>query len=409
MKHFTIRCPNCGAPLNVLGGRNIQSVVCEYCGSVIDLTDEYKIVSKFRKSTSKLFPLELGMQGKINRIKFTVIGYVGYASSPKSSVAEWIDFALHSPIYGYAWLTYEDGTFVFSRRIRKTPVDKIWQMKKGDSFKFEGRKYRVYEGYRSYVVSAGGSLTYIAKKGDSIYSIEAISPPYGIAYEHSDDEIEYYKMEYIPSKQIYESFSIKGTPREEGFNALKPFSSPMAAYISKVGAVFFIISILALFLIHKSASGDLILYDFLNSSIYKKEINIKKTAPYLTEVYIQTNLNNQYRDFVLSLYDENRKVVYTKSFEISYYHGVDGGESWSEGQKYEDIYIRLEKPGRYTLYINQYGYRKGDMVRVEVLDGVLRSFYFIILAILSFLGMIAYPVAYLKYRGVLWGDEDDDE
>ena len=407
MKHFTIRCPNCGAPLNVLGGRNIQSVVCEYCGSVIDLTDDYKIVAKFRKSTAKLFPLELGMQGHIKRVKFTVIGFVGYASSPKSRVAQWIDFALHSPIYGYAWLTYEDGTFVFSRRIRKTPVDQIWHLEKGDSFKFEGRKYRVYEGYRSYVVSAGGSLTYLAKQSDSIYSIEAISPPYGIAYERSDDEIEYYKMEYIPSKDIYESFGIKGTPREEGFNALKPFSSPMAAYISKVGALFFIISLLAIYIISKTASGEVVLYDFLNSSIYKKEITIKKSAPYLTEIYFHTNLNNAYRDFLLALYDGNKKIVYMKSFEISYYHGREGGESWSEGQNYEDIFIRLKKPGKYTLYINQYGFKKGDNIRIEVIDGVLRKKYFIILAVLSFLGLMAYPVAYLKYKGVLWDDEDD--
>ncbi len=409
MKHFTIKCPNCGAPLNVLGGRNIQSVVCEYCGSVIDLTDDYKIVSKFRKSTSKLFPLELGMQGDINHIKFTVIGYVGYASSPKSRVAEWIDFALHSPIYGYAWLTYENGVFVFSRRIRKTPVAKIWQMDKGDSFKFEGRKYRVYEGYRSYVVSAGGSLTYLAKQGDSIYSIEAISPPYGIAYEHSEDEIEYYKMEYIPSKDIYESFGIKGTPKEEGFNALKPFKAPMASYISKVAFVFFIISIIAIYMLHTKASGNLILYDYIKSANYQKEITISKTAPYLTEVYITTTLNNTYRDFSLSLYDSSKNIVYQKSFEISYYHGYDDGEYWTEGSRVEDIYIPVKKSGKYILNIVVAGYKRGDLIKLELIDGVLRSRYFIILAVLSLLGMLAYPFAYLKNKGVLWGDSDDED
>ena len=96
-----------------------------------------------------------------------------------------------------------------------------------------------------------------------------------------------------------------------------------------------------------------------------------------------------------------------KSFEISYYHGVEGGESWYEGKRYADIYIPIKKAGKYLLYINQYGFNNRDKIRVEVISGVLRSKYFMILAFLSFLGLLAYPVAYLKHKGVLWSDEDD--
>lgn len=407
MKHFTIRCPNCGAPLNVLGGRNIESVVCEYCGSVIDLTDNYNIVSKFRENTSNLYPFKLGMQGKIHDIEFTIIGFVGYASSSKRQNPEWIDFALHSPIYGYAWLTFENGTFVFSRRIRKIPSAKIWNMGEGDSFRFEGRKYRIYEMYRSYVVSAGGSLTYIAKKGDSIYSIEAISPPFGIAYEQSEDEIEYYKMEYISTIDIYESFNIEDTPPQEGFNALKPFDNPLSVYITKVGTLFFIISLLALYLIHKEGSGNVILKDYINSVVYQKKIDINKTSPYLTHINIMTGLNNGHRDFNLKLYNSNRILVYQKSFELSYHHGYDDGY-WSEGSREEDIYIPLFSSGKYILNITSFRYQQGDLVKIEILGGVLRSIYFQILAFLSFLGMLAYPIAYLKNKISLWKDEDDE-
>jgi len=408
MKHYTIRCPNCGAPLEILGGRSVQSVTCVYCGSVIDLTQNYKILAKFQKIRLPYSPLRLGMVGKIHRIKFTVIGFVAYSTRSNSTVIEWIDYALHSPIYGYAWLTYENGIFIFSRRIRKTPSVNIKQLHFKDYFSFENRKYRIYEKYSAGIVSVGGSLTYIAKQGDYTFNIEAISPPYGISYEESKDEIEYYKMEYIPAKDIYDGFKIKREPKEEGFNALKPFDSPKLKNLAQISAVFFFIAILAIYGIFKLVNNDRILDGYMNSSIFKSEINVKYTAPKLLRVRVYSNVSNSYRDFMLSLYDVNGKRVYNTEFEISYYYGVEDGESWSEGSKEKDIYIRLKKMGKYRLIITQYGFKKYMVNKITVYDGVLRYGNFIFLLIVSVIGMLIYFVAYIQYKNRLWSDEDDD-
>jgi len=408
MKHYTIRCPNCGAPLEILGGRSVQSITCVYCGSVIDLTQHYKIVAKFQNIKLSYYPIQLGMVGKIHRIKFTVIGFVAYSTQKNSKKIEWVDYALHSPIYGYAWLTYENGTFVFSRRIRKSPNVNMKRLHFKDSFKFEDRKYRIYEKYNSYVVSVGGSLTYIAKQGDYSFNVEAISPPYGIAYEESRDEIEYYKMEYIPSKDIYEGFGIKRLPREEEFHPLKPFDSPKLKSLAQISAVFLFIAILAIYGIFKFASGDKIVESYMNAPIFKRELNIKNSAPKLLRVNVYANVSNAYRDFTLYLYDSNGNIVYNTVFEISYYHGIEDGESWTEGTQEEDIYIRLKTPGRYTLIVTQYSFSKGMINKITLYDGVLRYRYFLTLLIISIIGMLSYFIAYLQYKSRLWGEEDDE-
>jgi LSD1 subclass zinc finger protein len=54
----SIKCSNCGAPLKLLGGGRVMTVTCAYCKSVLDLNDNYKVLSNFR-NTKELNALRL--------------------------------------------------------------------------------------------------------------------------------------------------------------------------------------------------------------------------------------------------------------------------------------------------------------------------------------------------------------
>jgi hypothetical protein len=67
-------------------------------------------------------------------------------------------------------------------------------------------------------------------------------------------------------------------------------------------------------------------------------------------------------------------------FEVasSYYHGVDGGESWSEGGRTQTVYLSAVPPGSYILRLApQWEGRRPPVnaVAVELRAGVMRWLY----------------------------------
>lgn len=75
----SIKCTNCAAPLKLLGGGRVESVTCSYCKSVLDLNDNYKVLSSFRNTKAlNALPFELGMKGVLRGIDYTIIGRVDY-------------------------------------------------------------------------------------------------------------------------------------------------------------------------------------------------------------------------------------------------------------------------------------------------------------------------------------------
>jgi hypothetical protein len=76
-----VNCTQCGAPLKLHGGHRVRSLSCGSCGSVLDTKDEYQVVKQFADIQRPQMPLELGMQGKLKGIAFTIIGVVQYRDS----------------------------------------------------------------------------------------------------------------------------------------------------------------------------------------------------------------------------------------------------------------------------------------------------------------------------------------
>lgn len=103
------------------------------------------------------------MKGILKEIEYTIIGRVDYGviEYPDS---HWTDFLLFSPLYGYAWLTYEEGSLSYSRRERKFP-NLEWNEIVGHShIVVDNRSYETYDRYSAKIFYVEGELTWVAKK-----------------------------------------------------------------------------------------------------------------------------------------------------------------------------------------------------------------------------------------------------
>ena len=207
---FSIKCTNCAAPLKILGGGRVTTVTCKYCGSVLDMTDHYKVVSQFHHKYRPPVPFTLGMQGKIKGVEWTIIGWVAY-KTVDFPIERWSEFFLYSPLYGYGWLIYEEGNLSFSKRVRDFPL-REWQ-EKGKPKTVFYRKGHYLAAEEPYVVEIDfvqGELSWIAKADDKIrfWDYNGVNRK-SLSIEESKQEVEVYLNEKLDAAQVYQSFGVK--------------------------------------------------------------------------------------------------------------------------------------------------------------------------------------------------------
>jgi len=135
---------------------------------VIGLNKHYKILSNFRNIIAPDVPFKIGMQGKIDDVEWTIIGWIVYHSEDEIE-DKWSEFLLFSPLYGYGWLVYESGEIGFSRRVRDFDLRK-WEKLKSNKPIFYNKGHYILEeeSYNSIIEFVQGELNWVAKKNDKV-------------------------------------------------------------------------------------------------------------------------------------------------------------------------------------------------------------------------------------------------
>ena len=412
-KVYSIKCPNCSAPLELLGGKNVATVTCRYCKSVIDLKNNYKVLTQFQKQREIKSPFRIGMKGEVKGIEWTIIGLIIYSTSDGVATKEyWVDHPLYSPIYGYAWLTYDNGVVTFTKKVHSIPKKDLSPFNKPkDVIEFDGKFYKFYECYKASVFYVEGELTFIAKKDDVIQTCEAINPPFSLNKEVALGEIEYSITEYLPQKETFESFKTEPLHKPPFMYPIKPFNPKFLKRLSKVSRYFLAFTVLMIIIINISGRGHFVTKKKFSSPKGVVEFNITNPK-HLVRVNIFSRVNNDWIDYEISIEDSNKTEIFSNEGEISYYYGYEGGESWSEGSQETNIYLKVPKVDRYKLYLNSSKSDKLIYTTVKIKEGVVRDTYFWALFFIYLLTTLLYPLGVLHYNALVWKevmeDEDDD-
>ena len=132
-----------------------------------------------------------------------------------------------------------------------------------------------------------------------------------------------------------------------------------------------------------------------------------------------TGLNNSWVAVSVAFLDEDENVLLDADATVEYYHGVEGGERWSEGSQKDSTLVKLKGPQKYRINIfgdagtwrSSYGARASTSkatlgLRLE--RGVIPARYFLI----GFVVVAVYPVFQIGrqvfFEAQRWPSEDDD-
>lgn len=410
-----INCVTCGSPLPALAGHRAKALICNYCGSVMDKHDDYRLLAQYRDMTRPEGPFEIGQRGELFGVEHIIVGIIGVEAVIEGGLYEWTNYQLYAPTHGYSWMTWNDGHLTHTRRTRDIPdhdISRGFALKA--AFSAGGRSYRMFERYDARTTYIEGELTWVPRLGDVSYAVEAIDPPYGFALVKSDREQEYEKSIYLDRDETLAAFGVEtDLPRPSGVHAIQPFiAGRFHEGLAKVARYFIPIAGVIAFGVLLFGQGGTVATSRIDNPARGGSLAFELTdTKRLTEIRIETPVRNAWAWYDLSLVnDETDEVIAEFDAGVEYYEGYEDGESWSEGSTSAVLRFRPPVAGNYSLYFD--GIEKGSAnlpVNVTIREGVMLARY--PLGLLAFCALMALSL-WLRQQSFerrRWGDGDDGE
>jgi len=352
-------CPQCDGSLQVRNPGQSITIGCEHCGALLDNKDGvYQLVEAAKKMEDQLV-IPLGTRGEIRGVKLELIG-VMYRSDA-SGEYNWREYLLFNPVKGFRWLHCSDLNHWTLFEPIKMALDGAAAFE--SSWRnpvYEGESYRIFFSGGIVVTGVIGEFHWELRRGDRTFVRDYISPPKILSREKSHDELSYAHGEYIPINEIRTAFPESTISSPSGIAPNQPFpynnfigpSWVTALAITAVMLFFHIVNYMRMenkvvlhqtYTIQSSLSGPL-------SGIQTLPFELSSSSDNLA-VEISAPVDNAWIDFGVTLVNDETDESLSTSAEVSYYHGCDSDECWSEGGNNSRIVFSEVPGGKYRLMV----------------------------------------------------------
>jgi DNA-directed RNA polymerase subunit RPC12/RpoP len=431
----SLSCPNCGGPLELRAPDKTERVTCPNCNSLLDVNQGRL---EFLKALEKQWfqPLiPLGTVGEVPEGKMTVIGAMARSVTIEGTQYFWSEYLLYNPQIGFRWLVDSDDHWNYVRAI---PPGEVYESAK--SVSYGGKSYRIFQDAHARVESVLGEFYWKVETGEQVRGVDYISPPYMLSKEVSTiyitdpndasknrratGEINWSLGSYVTVPQIEKSFSVSGLPRPKNIAPNQPYKH---GWIYKYWIAFLVLTLLVGFLTFAMSpstrqvfsqtvtlpplpneDGTQIFFSEPFELAGRRNIRIIGESPVQnTWVYLEGDLIN-----------DETGVVQSFPIDISYYQGVEDGESWSEGAQSDSAYTSSMPAGRYILRLEGQWekWSQPAPVSIRIEQNVTHGFNLLIALIVLSIGPIVMAIYHIGFERRRWsesmfggGDDSDDD
>ncbi len=416
-----LSCPKCGGPLELRAPDVSERVTCPNCASLLDV-DEGKLKFFQTLKPHAFTPvIPLGATGEIGEGKFTVIGYVA-RSVTFDRVYFWYEYLLYNPSIGFRWLVHSDDHWSYVRSI--PPGEVTEDYKKAI---YQGREFYIYQDATATVEYVIGEFYWKVERGEQSRAIDYIRPPEMLSIELSNvlpksfydstaapiswsqidkkaarktsGEINCSLGTYMTVAGVEKAFGVTGLPRAfgVGWNQPNPHKGLSKYWLAFAAALVVIALAFTLTTSRQTAFEQTFQFDALPN---EDGTQIAFTAPFKLKgrknIFIQgaSAVDNSWIYFEGDLINEETGLVQSFDVPVEYYHGVEDGESWSEGKQTSGVYVSALPEGNYTLRVEAQWERwqaPPPPLTVRVEQGVTRGIYWpIAMLLITIVPVIAF-------------------
>ena len=431
-----VSCPNCAGPLELRAPDKTERVTCPNCNSLLDVNQGQL---QFLKALEKPWfqPLiPIGREGETPEGKMTVIGAMARSVTVDGVQYFWSEYLLYNPQIGFRWLVHSDDHWNY---VQAVPPGEV--LDEGKSVSYRGKKYKIFQDAPARVEVVLGEFYWKVETGESVRGVDYVAPPYMLSKEVSTvyvsdpanpekrkratGEINWSLGTYVTRKQIEEAFQVTGLPRPSGVAPNQPYKH---WWVYKYWIAFIVVLLLVAGLTVlvsgstrevfsqtvtlpplPNADGTQVFFSEPFELAGRRNIRISGDSPVQnTWVYLEGDLIN-----------EETGVVQSFPIEISYFQGVEDGESWSEGGQSDSAYTSSMPGGRYVLRLEGQWERwqQPAVVSLKIEQNVTYGLNLLIALIVLSIGPIIMIIYHVGFERRRWsesmfgggGDDDDDE
>ncbi len=396
VKAKAIFCPNCGATVQLRGFAHTLNVTCARCLSVLDPNTPSVSILQKAQAKQRIEPkIPMGSRGTFENAQFEAIGFQQRGITVDGVLYTWEEYLLFHPYKGFRYISEYNGHWNYIKPLPSLPVVS------GREAQVLGRKYKHFQRAVAKTTYVVGEFPWQVRVGEKATVDDYVDPPYMLSGERTAVEVNWSAGEYMPGKDIWKAFQLQGAPPPaQGVYANQP--NPRGSSLWRMYLLFLmLITFVSMYsciakgqreVFHKS-------YQFnpasnAEPSFVTEVFDLPGGRSAATEVEIKADVQNNWVAFAIALINEKTGEAFDFGKDVSYYSGVDGGESWTEGGKSASVTIPEVPPGRYYLRIEPDRDKEpgesdanfGRMINYEIIvrhDIPAVGMYFLILFLLT--------------------------
>jgi hypothetical protein len=380
-----LKCPNCGAPVELRVPDQTVRAVCEACGALLDTSKGNLQVLEVLEKHRTVPPIPLGTQGVLRGRKLMVVGFMRRSCMVEGETYYWEELLLYEPsTTGFVWLVRSDGHWQLAEPI---PVSEVGDF--GSSATYKGRRFKLFSNVWGGVEQVLGEFYWAVRNGDSAELSDYTSPPHGLSCERTDDELNWTHLTHLDAAELATAFNKPGLKAEPatGVGTIQPYPYEKQASSVYRWCGLGVVGLVAIWLA-MAVQGKKLVYEhrFSQSELLAGAPQTAPTPsghspldapgnPYgramaqastvhnhsflsepfslpahrAVEVLFSANVDNHwaYADGALVPAKGGSSQLF--GLEASYYHGYDGGESWSEGNRNVTTSLTAQPTGDYVV------------------------------------------------------------
>jgi ssDNA-binding Zn-finger/Zn-ribbon topoisomerase 1 len=361
-----LSCPQCGGPLDLRAPDQTMRVACPNCGSLLD-ANQGRL--KFLKALDpgKVKPIiPIGSTGEFNGARLTVIGFMQRSVEFEGVRYSWEEYLLYNPQVGFRWLVRSDDNWNFVEPV--SPGAVAAEGGKERSVRYSGKRFKLYQNATARVDFVMGEFYWKVYTGELTRASDFICPPLMLSKEESigdqkdakkgktvsTGEINWSLGTYLKHAEVEKAFGVTGLPRTSKIAPNQPYPYKN---IYKYWLLMFILTFLFGAFVMNTVTNRIVLEQTYQLEPLKslEDSQIRFSDPFELKarqnikITATANVDNSWLEVEGDLINQATDESQGFSLPVEYYHGVEDGESWSEGNRSPGVRISALPEGNYVL------------------------------------------------------------
>jgi len=417
-----LNCPKCGGALALRAPDQTQRVGCPSCGSLLSTENGKLAFLKSLKQPHREVVIPLGTEGVLNGEKVICIGQLRRSCTVDGIAYPWTEYLLLDAQHGFKWLVESEGHWSLAVAL---PPGEVPQARDGQkNLSALGANWRRFQDVEAVVEGVWGEFYWTVELGERVQVAEFIAPPRSLTRERQGhkgggEEVNWSLSTYLDPEAVWTAFKLKDAPpAPRGIASFQPNPHKVTLSKSALWVVGALGLLLALVMVESATHR--------NEELFKQRLDLYELAPGLRKeaaeavrkgipvrrpnapgspvapaaetqepvyfsgpieikngrrnlaVTLSAPVNNSWIGLEGALVSETTGVAELFLLESSFYHGVDGGESWAEGGQASTVFLSAVPAGTYVLRLApQWDGRfpPVGVIEVQLRQGVMRWLY----------------------------------